>query len=220
MELVFLDVLPRNTFGKKLGALRKSGITPLHIYGKGVESLSLQVETRQLIRLLARVGRTAPFTVRVDGDEHFVIVREVQQHPVTERLLHVDLVQVSRTERMTVEVPMHFVGEAPAVRETGVILIQDLYTLAVEALPFELPPSIAVDVSGLTTVDMSIHARDLELPAGVSLVTQPDALIARISMPRVAAEPEAETVEAIAGEVPASAQAPEPEEGEGEFSQR
>jgi large subunit ribosomal protein L25 len=221
MELVILDVLPRTAFGKKLGALRKSGMMPLHVYGKGIESLSLQVATSQLIHTLARVGRTAPFTLRVSGDEHFVIVRDVQRHPVTERLLHVDLVQVSRTERMTVEVPLHLVGEAPAVREAGAMLMQDLYTVQVEALPLELPSSIAVDVSGLTAVDMSIHARDLQLPAGVSLVTPPEALVARIAMPRVVAEPEVEAAaEAAAGEVPATAQAPEPAEGEAPASQR
>ena len=190
MEPLFLSVQNRTAFGKKLGALRRAGITPLHVYGRGVESLSLQVETGPLIHTLARVGRTTPFTLQVDGSEHFVIVRDVQLHPVTDRLLHIDLLQVSRTERMTVEVPVHLVGEAPAAREPGAMLLHDLYAVEVEGLPMELPSELTIDVSSLTEPDMTIHARDISLPQGVSLVTHPDTMVTRIGFQRGMAEPE------------------------------
>ena len=213
MEPVFLQVQNRTVFGKKLGALRRSGITPLHVYGRGTESLSLQVETSQIIHTLAQVGRTTPFTLRVNGSEDFVIVRDLHLHPVSERLLHVDLIRVSRTERMTVAVPIHLVGEAPAAREPGAMLMHDLYEIEVEALPLDLPSDVTVDVSGLTSLDMAIHAQDIPLPQGVSLVTLPDALVVRIGLRRVAAEPE--EVAATPGEgAPSEEPSEEPEEAE------
>ncbi len=190
MDSTFLTVQSRTTFGKKLGALRRRGITPIHVYGKGIESLSLQVETADLVHILARVGRTTPFTVRVDGTEHFVMVREVQLHPVTERILHIDLFQISRTERIEAAIPVTLEGDAPAARQEGAMLIHDLYAIIVEALPMDLPSSLTVNVSGLVEVEMGIHARDVALPSGVTLLTDPDAPVARVVPTRIAAEGE------------------------------
>lgn len=207
MDPVLLDVDPRTAFGKKLGVLRRAGITPIHVYGSGMESLSLQVSTAELIHTLAQVGRTSPLTVRSNGDEHFVMVREVQRHPVTDHLLHVDLIQVSRTERMRTQVPLMIEGEAPATRQQGVMLVQDLHEVEVEALPMDLPSSFTIDVSILTEVDMGIYVRDLEVPSAVSLITDPAAPITRTVLTRVAAE-EAPTVEGEAAEAPEGQAAP------------
>ena len=217
MDSTFLTVEPRTAFGKKLGALRRQGITPIHVYGRGIESLSLQVDTADLLHTLARVGRTNPFTVRVDGTEHFVMVREVQLHPVTERILHLDLLQVSRTERLQANVPVALEGEAPAARQEGAMLVHDLYEITVEALPMDLPSSLTVDVSGLTEVEMGIHARDVALPSGVTLITDLDAPVARVVPTRIAAEEEevAPTEEALE-EAAAAEEAPQPSAKEGE----
>ena len=220
MDPVFLDVEPRTLFGKKLGALRRAGITPIHVYGKGAESLSLQVGTPSLVHTLAQVGYTTPMTVRVSGDEHFVMVREVQRHPVTERVLHVDLIQVSRTERMTADIPVAVVGEAPAARQQGVMVVQDLHTIQVEALPMDLPSSFTVDVSSLIDVDMGIYVRDVELPPAVSLVSDLDAPVIRVVMARVVEEEVPEEGAAVEGEEGAEAPAPEAAgEGQAEESE-
>lgn len=184
MDSVSLAVQDRTAFGKKLKALRKSGVTPLHVYGLGTESLSLQVETDVIIRTLAKVGRTTPFTIGVEGAEHYVIVRDVQLHPVTDRLLHVDLLRVSRTARMRVAVPVQLEGEAPAAREAGAMLMQDLFALEVEALPQDLPSILTIDVSVLISVDSVVRAGELDLPASVDLVTSPEALVVRIAQQR------------------------------------
>ena len=127
MDQIIIDAEERTALRKKLGALRRSGITPIHIYGRGVASLTLQAATPELIHTLRAVGFTTPLTVKVGSDEHFVIVRQVQRHPVTELLLHVDLIQVSRTERRQASVPIHFEGEAGAAREEGAQVFEDLH---------------------------------------------------------------------------------------------
>ena len=198
MDNVSIDAQPRTVLGKHVGALRRSGITPIHVYGPGIESLSLQAPTLELIRAVTEVGYTTPLTLRVGDEERFVIVREIQRHPVSEQLLHVDLMQVSRTERRQAPVPLHFVGEASAAREEGAMLSEDLHALDVEALPTEMPSALTVDVSVLSEPDGAIHARDIELPPGVTLVTAPDAVVARIVHRRVAEEVAA-AEEAVAG---------------------
>ncbi len=206
MDEITLQAQPRTALGKKVRALRRTGATPIHVYGGGMEPASLQAETRELVRTLTEVGFTTPLTVTVNGDAHFVIVREVQRHPVSELLLHVDFLAVSRTERREAAVPLHFEGEAPGAREEGAMISEDLHDLVVEALPTDMPASLTVDLAVLADADAVIHASDIALPAGVTLVTEADALVARIVFRRVAEEePE---VGAVEGEEPAEGEAP------------
>jgi large subunit ribosomal protein L25 len=191
MDQITLEAQSRIALGKKNGALRRSGITPIHVYGRGVDSQSLQADTHDLINTLNQVGFTTPLTVQVAGEEHFVLVQHVQRHPVTEHLMHVDLMAVSRTERRQASVPLHFVGEAPAAREEGAQIFEDLHTLEVEALPTDVPAEFIIDLEILVGADSVIHARDVTLPDGVTLVTDPEAPIVRIVFRRGVEEGEA-----------------------------
>lgn len=204
MDEIVIEAQPRTALGKKVRALRRTGSTPIHVYGRDMEPASLQANTHDVVRALNQVGFTTPLTVKVNGDAHFVIVREVQRHPVSALLLHVDFMAVSRTERREASVPLHFEGEPPAAREEGAMLSEDLHELVLEALPTDMPAALTVDVGVLADADSVIHASDIALPPGVTLVTEPGALVARIVFRRIAEEePEAEVVageEAAAGE--------------------
>lgn len=185
-ETIVLEAIARTATGKKVRALRRENITPIHIYGKGLTSLTLQADTHLLQQTLHKVGRTVPLTVRVQDEEHFVFAREIQRHPVSDRLIHVDFLRVSLTERITSDVPVELTGEAPGARVEGASVSHDLYSLSVEALPMDLPPIISVDISGLSDVGSAVHAGDLSLGSGVSLITDPSAVIARIVAMRTA----------------------------------
>lgn len=213
MDEVRLAADERVALGKKVKALRRSGITPIHIYGPGGPSLSLQSDTYDLVHALGVVGQTSPMTVHVGGDEHFVMVQHVQRHPVSERLLHVDLLRVSRTQRVHASVPLHFEGEAPGARAAGATLSEDLHELAVEALPTDIPHAIVVDLAALSDADSVIHAGDLELPGGVTMVTDPAAYVARVIAHVAAADGGEEAAEEAAPETAESAgEAPAAEE--------
>ncbi len=211
MDEVRLVAEERVALGKKVKALRRSGITPIHVYGPGGPSLSLQSDTYNLVHALGAVGQTSPLTVQVGGDEHFVMVQHVQRHPVSERLLHVDLFRVSRTQRIHAMVPLHFEGEAIGARAADAILSEDLHEIAVEALPTDIPHAVIVDLAALSEPDSVILAGALKLPAGVTMVTDPGAYVARIIAHGAAAEEEEEAAEEAAaaasgstGESPAS----------------
>lgn len=191
---------PREALGKKNGALRRAGITPIHVYGRALESLTLQAETTPLIRAISQAGRTTPLTVKVGSEEHFVVVRNVQRHPVSERLIHVDFLQVSRTQRLQASVPIVFSGEAPGAREAGAMVSEDMHSLDLEALPTDMPSSLAVDLSALASPEAVIRAGDVELAAGVTLIGDPEAVVARVVHRRGADDSAVESEAAESGD--------------------
>ena len=187
-----IEAEPRVALGKKVKALRRSGITPIHVYGRSEEPLSLQAETHALARALGAAGQTSPLTVKVGGQEHFVMAQHVQRHPVSERLLHVDLIRVSRTERIQASVPLRFEGESLGARAEGASLSEDLHEILVEALPTDIPHALIVDLSALESPDSAILAGDLPLPPGATLLTDAAAYVARVTQRGAGAEQGAE----------------------------
>ena len=211
MDVKTLRLSPRATIGKKVKELRRNGIVPVHVYGKSTGSKALQVDVQLLQRTLFEVGTNIPLTVEIEGEEggSLCFVREVQRHPVTENLLHVDFMSVDVSQVVRAEVPIVILGNSSAVEEMGGTLLQPSQTVLVESLPMNVPESFEVDVSILDDFDKGIFARDLELGEEVTLVTDPGDLLARVSAPRVEVD-EDEGVEeaAVEGEEVAEGEAP------------
>lgn len=183
-DVVTLSLEGRSALGRKNRALRRAGKTPVHIYGRGQDSVAAQADAHQLALTLIKVGHTTPLTLTNGGHEDFVMVREIQKHPVSGRVLHVDFLRISRTEKVTVTVPLHLHGEAPAARLPGMAVLQDLHEIEVSALPTDLPHEIVVEIRGLTEAGATIHAGDLALPTGVTLVTEAGHPVVRIVQQR------------------------------------
>ena len=210
MDVVSLKLSPRTVTGKKVKVLRRKGIVPVHIYGRGGDPLALQADATVLRRILPRVGANIPLSVEIDDQkgQNICFVREVQRHPVTEDVLHVDFLRVDVSQTIRAEVPIILLGNAPAVRELSGTLLQPLQSILVEALPMNIPASIEIDVSGLDDFEKGIYVRDVSVAANVSVVTDPDELIARVSPPRVEVVEEAEVeAELEEGEAPAAEEA-------------
>ena len=208
MEREELKTSRRDITGKKVRFLRREGLVPANLYGPGIESVPLQAETAVLKRLLSRVGRNALIALKVDGDKkpRMVMLRDIQRDPLTGNLLHIDLFQVEMTHKVRADVPLLFVGEAPAAKSSRVMLIESLTELHVEALPADLPPHIEVDLSVLEEIDQAIHVRDIAAGDGVEVLTDPDQVIARVMESKV------EVIEEVVEEV----EEVEAEEVEGE----
>lgn len=200
MPALKLDVLPREVLGKKVRALRRDGLTPGNIYGRGVESRAVQADTPTLVQLLRTAGRNTIVTLTVHGEDapRSVMMRGVQKNPVTDAILHVDFYQISLTEKMRADVPLVLVGTAPAVTELGGVLLQSMDRVSVEALPGDIPGHFELDVSRLEKFDDALHVRDLVLDPSVTLLTDPEYVIGKVAAPRLAAELEAEAEAAAA----------------------
>ncbi len=186
MDVQNLSLSRRTVTGKKVKRLRKQGILPVHMYGSGIDSQALQAELGELRRVLPRVGTNIPLSVAVDGsdDENICFVREVQRHPVTEDLLHVDFIRVDITQTISAEVPITLIGSAPATQQGGTLL-QPLTSLLVEALPMNIPASVEADVSGLDDFEKSIVVSDITVADNVTVLTDSDEFVARVTPPRV-----------------------------------
>ncbi|MEX2246147.1 MAG: 50S ribosomal protein L25 [Dehalococcoidia bacterium] len=206
-----LSVAPRTVLGKKVAQLRRSGVTPANIYGHNVASKAVQGGTFAITHLFRGITRNAIIELKVAGEDapRTVVVREVTRDPVSSQILHIDFYQVSLTERMRADVQVILVGTSPAVGTYGGVLLQTLDTVAVEALPADIPRQFEIDVSILEELESSIHVRDLRVdPAKVTLHTDLDVVLARVATPRLATEEEEAATAAAAaaaeeGAVPA-----------------
>jgi large subunit ribosomal protein L25 len=199
-----LSAKPRAAHGRAVRQLRRDGFLPAVIYGNQHESESIQVDAREFDQLRRHVGRNALIDIKLDGGKaQPVLLHAIQEHPVTRRPLHVDLLAVNMTEERTVDVPIVTTGTSEAVERLGGVLLHLRDAVSVRALPDDLPASLQLDITPLDTFDVVLHAADLQIPTGVALVTDEQEPVARVQPPRVEEvfEPAAEEgVEAEAAE--------------------
>ncbi len=201
MEAITLNVETRTALGKKNRALRRQGITPIHMYGLNEDSESLQVPDADLRAVLRAAGRTTPVTLKQDGDKNTVtIVREIARHAVTGDIQHVDFQRVDIQQEVETPVPVVLTGqeEAPGTAGGAGVVTQGAFEILVRAKPFDVPHEIVVDCSGLMEIDSAITAGEVKLPAGVSLAGPEGDRIAWVQPPRVTADED--LVAAVEGE--------------------
>lgn len=209
----------RDAYGKANKRLRRDGIVPGVVYGKGQDSVPVQVDAKTFETLYKAAGRTSVVKFHLPGASRATsgLIKSVQRHPLSGRAIHVDYFLVNLKQEMEVEVPLAFTGEAPAVAETGGTLLHNLSNVRVKALPTDIPHEITVDVSVLKSLDVAIHVRDLNLNRDlVTVVTDGDALVATVVPPRVEVEEEPVPAEGEELEGEAAAEGAEGETAEGE----
>lgn len=174
-------------------ALRREGRVPAIAYGVGLEATTLSVDARELYHALhTDAGDNAIMRLAFDGQSHLALARQVQRHPVRREVLHVDFVTVSRTIKVHVEVPIALEGEAEGVQQGGVVE-QSHFAMNIEVLPLEVPDSLPVDISALDIGDV-LRVADVPLPDGVTLLDDPEQVVAVIAVPQLDV-PETETAE-------------------------
>ena len=190
MEGLTLATDKREITGKKVAILRRDGITPIHLYGNGIESQSLQCDTATVSKVVLQAGTNIPVTVTVPGnsEENVCFVREVQYHPVTDRLIHVDFMKVDVTRTVRAEVPIIISGLSPAVRNMGGTLLQPLQSVTVEALPMNIPPMFSLNSDLLIDFDTNFYVSDLEAPDNISIINDEEDLVAGVVAPRIERE--------------------------------
>ncbi|HEX2498610.1 MAG TPA: 50S ribosomal protein L25/general stress protein Ctc, partial [Actinomycetes bacterium] len=199
---------PRTEFGKGAARrTRRAGKVPAVLYGHGAAPRHIALPGHEL--MLALKSPNVLLNLAIDGKSQLALPKDVQRHPVRRHLEHVDLILVRRGEKVRVEVPVHVVGEVAP----GGLLAHALTAIPVEAEATAIPPQFDVDVEGLE-VGAVIHASDIQLPAGVTLLTEPEHSVVHVMPAPTAEQMEAEGAGEVA-EAPA-AEAEEEEVAEGE----
>ena len=211
---VELKVTPRDVLGKKVSRLRREGVIPANVYGHGLDSVAIQVPKDELVHVMRTAGRNEIVYLRLDGEEpRPTFLRQVQRNPVTDAILHVDFYQISLKEKVRMEVPVSLVGTAPAEQTHGGTLLHSLDRISVEGLPTDIPSVIEVDVSGLEEIDAAIHVGELNVPEGITVLTDAEQVVAKIAPPQVERAAEEVAEEAAAEEAAAGEAAAESAEG-------
>ena len=194
----------REVTGKAVNRMRKAGRLPAVVYGHGLDSANVSVDTHEFEQLRKHTGPNALVDLSIDGKKSQpVLISSVQVHPVNRRALHLDLFLVRMTEEMTVDVPLVPVGESLAITQLGGTLLHVTDTVKVRALPDHLPQSIEYSIESLVDFDAQLHVRDLTVPSDVTLLNDGDEIVAKVQAPRVEVE-----------EVPVVAEGEAPEGGE------
>lgn len=198
-DQVSLAVRPRPGNGKgEARSLRRQGRIPAVAYGTGLAATPVSVDARDLYHALhTDAGANAIIQMDIGGDTHLTLAREVHRHPVRREILHVDFVAVSKDVKVTVDVAIHLVGEAPGQNEGGV-LDQVRFSVPVEVLPLEVPESFELDISDMQIGDVK-RVEDLDVPAGATVLDDPDESVVTLTPPQVE-EPEDTVTEVIGDE--------------------
>lgn len=200
-----LTAQKREITGRKIKKLRKEGILPANISGRDIESITIQVPTREFMKVYSEVGETGVVNVKIDSKEVPTLIHNVHTDPVSDLPLHADFLQVNLKEKVTATVPLEFVGEAPAEKEGVGIVVHQMREIEVEALPTDLPESIEVDISGLSEVDQAIHVSNLKVDRSKVEIKEedPERIVVSVSAPTKEEEPEAAPAEGEEGVAPA-----------------
>lgn len=195
MEEVLLQVSKRDVIGKQVKTLRREGILPAIVYGRGMPSIPISLNARKANQILSAISSSSLVVIEIDGEKHTTLVREKQRDPVTGDVLHIDFYEVSMTEKLRTNVMLEFQGESPAVKELMGVLVNVLESLEIECLPQDLPNRIIADLSTLEEIGDSLYVRDIILPPNIELISDIDGLVVVISAPAVEEIEEVEEVE-------------------------
>ena len=190
--------------GRSARILRKNGIIPANYYYKGEENISLSIVKIELLKSLRSGHRI--FKVNLRGATQYVMLKEIQYHPVTDDIIHIDLMRIRRDEKMTISVPLVLEGTATGVKEGGVMM-QNLTSIEINCLPADVPEQIVVDISNLE-MHASLNVEDLEVSEELEILTSGNLTVVSCQPPKEEVEEEPEEEEEVELE-----EGEEPEEG-------
>lgn len=177
MEKVVIKATKRDVVGKQVKAMRREGRLPAVIYGKRTEPINISLEAHSASLALAKLTSSSIVTIDVDGTEYPTLVREKQRDFIKNRLLHVDFLAVSLTERIRATVALRFTGVSMAVKDFNAILVHNLEEFSVECLPTDLPEYIQVDVSRLSRPGEGLRVRDIAVADNIRVLEDDDTMV-------------------------------------------
>ncbi|MCC6381672.1 MAG: 50S ribosomal protein L25 [Dehalococcoidia bacterium] len=196
-ERVSLAAAPRTVLGKQVRRLRRQGVLPGNVYGKGISSVAVELDARTFARTIKAHGVRSMFELAIDGENavRHVVLRGLTRAGGVGEPIHVDFYQVDLNRPIQAHVPLHLEGVAPAVRDLAGTLIQSLEAVTIRSLPLAIPDAIVVDVGMLARFDVSLTVADVKPPAGVEILNDLAIVVATVTPPRIRVETEEEQAE-------------------------
>lgn len=180
MAMLTLAVEKR-TKVQKMEALRSKGLLPAVFYGPKEKSTPITVSRVEFAKIWKKAGESSVIILKDGSHEHEALIHEIDVHPVTGVPRHADFYVIEKGKKVKVHVPLVFDGVAPAVKDLGGILVKVMRELEIEAAPKDLPHDLSVDISALKELTSVIHAKDIKIPAGVTLIAGPEEIVASVA---------------------------------------
>lgn len=179
-EKLVLSVTPRKIFGKQLKKVRREGLLPANIYGPEFKSQAVSVPVKDFLKVYKTAKETGVVYTKLDTQELPVLIKNVQSHPVSNEILHVDLRKIDLTKKIQTAVPVKVVGQSEAVTQKAGVLLTLSETLLVEALPKDIPQAIEVDISKLKELAQEIKVADLAKSSAYEIKTPADKVVVSV----------------------------------------
>ncbi len=188
-----LKVKSRTELGRKTKTLRRAGFLPAVVYGEGMESKPLAVPYKDFEKVYREAGESTLVTLDLDGKKYNVLIQETARDPLKDTFLHADFYAVRMDKAIRTKVPIEFLGESPAVKSEGGVLVKVMQEVEVEALAQDLPHELRIDISGLQALESKLHVKNILLPKGVKILAGPDEIVVLVETPRTEEEVKAVT---------------------------
>lgn len=170
----------RELLGKGVKKLRKEGVIPANIFGKDFNSLAISVKEADFSKVYKEAGETGVVYVDVSTDEIPTLIKSVQKHPVNDYLLHIDFRKINLKQKIETEVPLEFIGEAPAVKDGAVVLYQQ-DSVMIEALPMDIPSAIEINLEQLTEIGQDVKVADLPKSEKYEFIDDPETVLVSVT---------------------------------------
>lgn len=161
--------------------LRKKGVIPAVFYGRKQESTLVSINIKDFGKVWSKAGESTVVELDTDAGKISTLIHDVQVDPVTDVPIHVDFYVIEKDRKVTVSVPLSFVGVSPAVKELGAILVKVMHEIEIDALPTNLPHEIEIDLSLLNDMESQILVKDIKMPEGATATAEADEVVALLA---------------------------------------
>ncbi|RJR28538.1 50S ribosomal protein L25 [Candidatus Microgenomates bacterium] len=213
MTVQKLEINKRDKTGRKVKVLRREGVVPANVFGRGIKSYSVQVDAAAFAKVFEEAGETGIIELVLGKETNPALVSSVQRDPVTGYIIHIDFKQVDLKQKVSATVAIELIGESPAEKQSVGVVVQQMDEIDVEALPMDLPEKFEIDASVLSEVGSAVYVKDLKYDkAKVEIDADPEQIIVKVEelqkeeAPMPVAEAQESATEETSVEVPDEAQ--------------
>lgn len=210
-DTIAVDLQERAILGKGLAGLRKQGLVPAVIHDHGKESIHVMGSYTGLLKAYEQAGRHHPIQLSVGKQQHLALIKDADFEPTKHLLRHVVFQAIDKDEKAEAEIPVVLVGDIPAEKKS-LMVITGIDEVEVEALPKDLPDELKADASVLSEVGDKLYVSDLIVPTGVTVLTDPETMVAMVEMPKDQIAVADAAAESLADDAASSADAEPSEE--------
>ncbi|MFA5777088.1 MAG: 50S ribosomal protein L25 [Parcubacteria group bacterium] len=170
--------------GKKLDSFRKNGMIPAVMYGHKIKAQNIWVKYLEFEKAYNEAGESTVIELEIGDKKVNALVHDIQVDPMTGKFSHIDFFQVRMDEKIETNIPLEFIGESPAIKELGGMLVKSLDEIKISCLPADLPSEITVDISKIKTFDDHIKIKDLDISDNVKVLDDEEMTVALVEAPR------------------------------------